>query len=67
MVDTGLTVGSSQTSVSIAVRAIDSRGYPSDSLTRTINTTAYSAPTGTVNATRVGGYGPQITLRINPT
>lgn len=67
MVDTGLTVGSAQTSVSVAVRAIDSRGYASDSLTRTVNTTAYSAPTGTINATRVGGYGPQITLRINPT
>lgn len=67
MVDTGLTIGSSQSSVTVAVKAIDSRGYTSDTLTRTINTTAYSAPSGTINVARVGGYGTAVTLRINPT
>ena len=67
MVDTGLTIGSSQSSVTVAVKAIDSRGYTSDTLTRTINTTGYSAPSGTINVARVGGYGTAVTLRINPT
>ena len=67
MVNSNVVVGSSATSVSISVRAKDSRGFYSDSLTRTIYVTPYFKPRGVIEANRLGGYGEVVSLKIVPT
>ena len=66
----GVLVDSSATSIKIYLRAIDSRGYKSDPLIRTISGDSlkpYALPTATISAQRRNGFGDIVELRINPT
>ena len=60
------TVGSTASSVTVAVRALDYKGSVTATKTRTITVTPYRNPTGSITASRVGGYGTTAQLRIDP-
>ena len=65
--DIGHTVSASATSVTVTVKAIDKRGFVSDTKTLTIPVTKYSAPTGLVTFERKGGYGTAAKVTVSPT
>lgn len=60
------TVSSTASSVTVAVRALDYKGSATATKTRTITVTPYRNPTGSITASRVGGYGTTAQLRIDP-
>ena len=60
-------IGSTTTSVSVKVKAIDYKGLESAIQTRTISVTPYSVPTGIMTAKRQNNYGETVELTINPT
>lgn len=65
-VNANYTIPASVRSVAITLRAIDSRGYISNSLSKTLYVSDYKAPGGSVEAARVGGYGTTVTLSFYP-
>ena len=60
-------IGSTTTSVSVKVKAIDYKGLESTIQTRTISVIPYSLPSGTIAAKRQNNYGTTVELAINPT
>lgn len=60
------TVGSTATSVTVKIKAIDYKGLESAIQTRTISVTPYNVPSGTISANRKNNYGETIQLKINP-
>lgn len=60
-------IGSTTTSVSVKVKAIDYKGLESTIQTRTISVTPYSLPTGIMTAKRQNNYGETVELAISPT
>lgn len=60
------TVGSTATSVTVKIKAIDFKGLESAIQTRTISVTPYNVPSGTISANRINNYGKTIQLKINP-
>lgn len=65
-IDANYTIPESSRVISVALRAIDGRGYVSNVLTKSLNVLEYKKPTGTVKAYRVGGYGTAVELVISP-
>lgn len=65
-IDSGFTIPSDLRSVVIAVRAIDARGYVSNTLSKILSIEEYAAPQGTVDVYRIGGYGTDVALTISP-
>ena len=64
--DSGLIMPADARNITIAVRAIDSRGYKSNILTTTLNVQPYNAPQGSIEVYREGGYGTTVHLIIHP-
>lgn len=63
----GGAVATGVSTISIKIKAIDYKGVSSDVRTKTIITTPYAVPTGTITAKRQNNYGTTVELTINPT
>lgn len=65
-IDSGFTIPADLRSVVIEVRAIDARGYASNTISKILSIEEYNAPQGTIDAYRIGGYGTDVALVISP-
>lgn len=65
-IDAGLVVPAEAKNITIQLRAIDSRGYISNTITKILRVETYSAPYGSIEVEREGGYGETISLTIRP-
>ena len=65
-IDSGFTIPADLRSVVIEVRAVDARGYASNTISKILSIEEYSAPQGTIDAYRIGGYGTDVALVISP-
>lgn len=65
-IDAGLIIPAEAKNITIQLRAIDSRGYISNTITKILRVETYSAPYGSIEVEREGGYGETISLTIRP-
>jgi len=60
------TVGSTATSVTVKIKAVDYKGLETSVQTKTISVTPYTNPSGTISVNRQNNYGEVVQLKINP-
>ena len=65
-INSGFTIPENAINITIALKAIDSRGYQSNILTKVLKVDSYNIPYGSISIEREGGYGETVHLTINP-